>query len=184
MRRTVAHSQPSPLTHRPTMIKYGINNIRELVGHKVNLQMVYDSPICRLESWGSPKLYHYYYYYYLDGPTLRLPRDASFRRLAWVSPPPLLLILANLSSASRTSRCESDHSRKRVCFSPTLQTTTNCFSKGFNTQEQPLCELNTLLPRKASVQGTAFLYITLPQLLQQTTYLYRKKYFWNMTKVQ
>lgn len=40
---------------RPTMIKYGINNIRELVGHKVNLQMVYNSPICRLESWGSPK---------------------------------------------------------------------------------------------------------------------------------
>uniref|UniRef100_A0A8D0DDY1 phenylalanine--tRNA ligase n=1 Tax=Sander lucioperca TaxID=283035 RepID=A0A8D0DDY1_SANLU len=35
---------------RPTMIKYGINNIRELVGHKVNLQMVYDSPMCRLES--------------------------------------------------------------------------------------------------------------------------------------
>ncbi|KAJ3600335.1 hypothetical protein NHX12_031320 [Muraenolepis orangiensis] len=35
---------------RPTMIKYGINNIRELVGHKVNLQMVYDSPICRLGS--------------------------------------------------------------------------------------------------------------------------------------
>ncbi|KAM4678053.1 phenylalanine--tRNA ligase alpha subunit [Discoglossus pictus] len=34
---------------RPTMIKYGINNIRELVGHKVNLQMVYDSPICRLD---------------------------------------------------------------------------------------------------------------------------------------
>ncbi|XP_032066414.1 phenylalanine--tRNA ligase alpha subunit [Thamnophis elegans] len=35
---------------RPTMIKYGINNIRELVGHKVNLQMVYDSPLCRLDS--------------------------------------------------------------------------------------------------------------------------------------
>ncbi|XP_054616473.1 phenylalanine--tRNA ligase alpha subunit [Dunckerocampus dactyliophorus] len=35
---------------RPTMIKYGINNIRELVGHKVNLQMVYDSPMCRLDS--------------------------------------------------------------------------------------------------------------------------------------
>ncbi|XP_078540901.1 phenylalanine--tRNA ligase alpha subunit isoform X1 [Lissotriton helveticus] len=35
---------------RPTMIKYGINNIRELVGHKVNLQMVYDSPICRLDT--------------------------------------------------------------------------------------------------------------------------------------
>ncbi|NXR08970.1 SYFA ligase, partial [Semnornis frantzii] len=34
---------------RPTMIKYGINNIRELVGHKVNLQMVYDSPLCRLD---------------------------------------------------------------------------------------------------------------------------------------
>ncbi|MGH0174355.1 UNVERIFIED_CONTAM: hypothetical protein FKN15_067796 [Acipenser sinensis] len=34
----------------PTMIKYGINNIRELVGHKVNLQMVYDSPVCRLDS--------------------------------------------------------------------------------------------------------------------------------------
>ncbi|XP_077186017.1 phenylalanine--tRNA ligase alpha subunit isoform X1 [Paroedura picta] len=35
---------------RPTMIKYGINNIRELVGHKVNLQMVYDSPLCRLDA--------------------------------------------------------------------------------------------------------------------------------------
>lgn len=34
----------------PTMIKYGINNIRELVGHRVNLQMVYDSPLCRLDS--------------------------------------------------------------------------------------------------------------------------------------
>lgn len=33
----------------PTMIKYNINNIRELVGHKVNLQMVYDSPLCRLD---------------------------------------------------------------------------------------------------------------------------------------
>ncbi|KAH9407740.1 hypothetical protein TYRP_012562 [Tyrophagus putrescentiae] len=29
---------------RPTMIKYGIDNIRDLVGHKVDLQMVYDSP--------------------------------------------------------------------------------------------------------------------------------------------
>lgn len=35
------------------MIKYAINNIRELVGHKVNLQMVYDSPVCRLESWAA-----------------------------------------------------------------------------------------------------------------------------------
>uniref|UniRef100_A0A8C3M4S4 phenylalanine--tRNA ligase n=1 Tax=Chrysolophus pictus TaxID=9089 RepID=A0A8C3M4S4_CHRPC len=35
---------------RPTMIKYGINNIRELVGHRVNLQMVYDNPLCRLDA--------------------------------------------------------------------------------------------------------------------------------------
>ncbi|XP_035294278.1 phenylalanine--tRNA ligase alpha subunit-like [Cricetulus griseus] len=34
---------------RPTMIKYGINNIRELVGNKVNTQMVYDSPVCSLD---------------------------------------------------------------------------------------------------------------------------------------
>ncbi|RZF44677.1 hypothetical protein LSTR_LSTR000629 [Laodelphax striatellus] len=34
---------------RPTMIKYGLNNIRELVGPKVNLQMVHDNAICRLE---------------------------------------------------------------------------------------------------------------------------------------
>ncbi|NXA83126.1 SYFA ligase, partial [Thryothorus ludovicianus] len=34
---------------RPTMIKYGIKNIRELMGHRVNLQMVYDSPLCRLD---------------------------------------------------------------------------------------------------------------------------------------
>lgn len=39
---------------RPTMIKYGINNIRELVGHKVNLQMVYDSPLCRLDADTGP----------------------------------------------------------------------------------------------------------------------------------
>lgn len=31
---------------RPTMIKYKIDNIRELVGHKVNLQMVHESPLC------------------------------------------------------------------------------------------------------------------------------------------
>lgn len=36
------------------MIKYGINNIRELVGHKVNLQMVYDSPLCRLDTEQGP----------------------------------------------------------------------------------------------------------------------------------
>lgn len=34
---------------RPTMIKYGINNIRDLVGHKVNLQMVCSNPLCRLD---------------------------------------------------------------------------------------------------------------------------------------
>lgn len=37
------------------MIKYGINNIRELVGHKVNLQMVYDSPLCRLDMEPRPQ---------------------------------------------------------------------------------------------------------------------------------
>lgn len=31
---------------RPTMIKYKIDNIRELVGHKVNIQMVQDSTLC------------------------------------------------------------------------------------------------------------------------------------------
>ncbi|XP_023939617.1 phenylalanine--tRNA ligase alpha subunit [Bicyclus anynana] len=34
---------------RPTMIKYGLNNIRDLVGPKVDLQMVMDNPICRLD---------------------------------------------------------------------------------------------------------------------------------------
>lgn len=34
---------------RPTMIKYGYNNIRDLVGPKVNLQMVSDNGICRLD---------------------------------------------------------------------------------------------------------------------------------------
>jgi phenylalanyl-tRNA synthetase alpha chain len=34
---------------RPTMIKYGLNNIRDLVGPRVNLQMIHDNPICRLE---------------------------------------------------------------------------------------------------------------------------------------
>ncbi|XP_076761725.1 phenylalanine--tRNA ligase alpha subunit isoform X2 [Xylocopa sonorina] len=33
---------------RPTMIKYGLNNIRDLVGSKVDLQMIYNNPICRL----------------------------------------------------------------------------------------------------------------------------------------
>uniref|UniRef100_A0A914VY96 phenylalanine--tRNA ligase n=1 Tax=Plectus sambesii TaxID=2011161 RepID=A0A914VY96_9BILA len=34
---------------RPTMIRYGIENIRDLFGAKVNLKMVYDNPICRLD---------------------------------------------------------------------------------------------------------------------------------------
>ncbi|XP_014236329.1 phenylalanine--tRNA ligase alpha subunit [Trichogramma pretiosum] len=34
---------------RPTMIKYGLNNIRDLVGPKVDLQMVQENPLCRLD---------------------------------------------------------------------------------------------------------------------------------------
>lgn len=34
---------------RPTMIKYGFKNIRDLVGPKVDLKMVQESPICRLD---------------------------------------------------------------------------------------------------------------------------------------
>ncbi|XP_054278644.1 phenylalanine--tRNA ligase alpha subunit [Macrosteles quadrilineatus] len=34
---------------RPTMIKYGYNNIRDLVGPKVDLQMVQENGICRLD---------------------------------------------------------------------------------------------------------------------------------------
>ncbi|CAH0399269.1 unnamed protein product [Chilo suppressalis] len=34
---------------RPTMIKYGLDNIRDLVGPKVDLQMVQTNPICRLD---------------------------------------------------------------------------------------------------------------------------------------
>ncbi|CAD5228414.1 unnamed protein product [Bursaphelenchus okinawaensis] len=34
---------------RPTMIRYGISNIRELFGHKIDLNMVYKNPVCRLE---------------------------------------------------------------------------------------------------------------------------------------
>mmetsp|Transcript_40104 Transcript_40104/g.159504 ORF Transcript_40104/g.159504 Transcript_40104/m.159504 type:complete len:99 (-) Transcript_40104:1409-1705(-) len=33
---------------RPTMILYGISNIRELFGHKVDLEKVKRNPICRL----------------------------------------------------------------------------------------------------------------------------------------
>uniref|UniRef100_A0A0N5AHE0 phenylalanine--tRNA ligase n=1 Tax=Syphacia muris TaxID=451379 RepID=A0A0N5AHE0_9BILA len=34
---------------RPTMIRYGLNNIRDLFGSKVDLNVIYKSPICRLE---------------------------------------------------------------------------------------------------------------------------------------
>jgi len=34
---------------RPTMIKYGINNIRDLFGYKVNLKMVRNNPIARYQ---------------------------------------------------------------------------------------------------------------------------------------
>eukprot|EP01027_Heterolobosea_sp_BB2_P020782 GEZU01029681.1.p1 GENE.GEZU01029681.1~~GEZU01029681.1.p1 ORF type:complete len:525 (-),score=223.16 GEZU01029681.1:240-1814(-) len=33
---------------RPTMIMYGIDNIKSLVGHKVDLEMIKNNPICRL----------------------------------------------------------------------------------------------------------------------------------------
>merc|ERR1719516_515074 len=33
---------------RPTMIKYKIDNIRDLVGHKVDLNMVQRNPLCRI----------------------------------------------------------------------------------------------------------------------------------------
>lgn len=34
---------------RPTMIRYKIDNIRDLVGHKLNLEFVEKNPICRLD---------------------------------------------------------------------------------------------------------------------------------------
>jgi len=37
---------------RPTMIKYKIDNIRDLVGHKVDLHMVNRNPICRIDKSG------------------------------------------------------------------------------------------------------------------------------------
>ena len=33
---------------RPTMILYGVDNIRDLFGHKVDLSMIRSNPICRL----------------------------------------------------------------------------------------------------------------------------------------
>lgn len=37
------------ILYRPTMIKYKISNIRDLIGHKVDLEMVNRNPICLLE---------------------------------------------------------------------------------------------------------------------------------------
>ncbi|KAL3315964.1 hypothetical protein Ciccas_005391 [Cichlidogyrus casuarinus] len=34
---------------RPTMIRYGYKNIRDLIGPKVDLSMIFNSPICRIE---------------------------------------------------------------------------------------------------------------------------------------
>lgn len=34
---------------RPTMIKYGLNNIRDLIGPKIDLKMVQNNPLCRLD---------------------------------------------------------------------------------------------------------------------------------------
>src|SRR5690554_5189171 len=34
---------------RPTMIKYGVNNIRDLVGSKVSLDFIKENPIVRLD---------------------------------------------------------------------------------------------------------------------------------------
>eukprot|EP00735_Rhodelphis_limneticus_P002002 TRINITY_DN12741_c0_g1::TRINITY_DN12741_c0_g1_i1::g.28693::m.28693 TRINITY_DN12741_c0_g1::TRINITY_DN12741_c0_g1_i1::g.28693 ORF type:complete len:523 (+),score=113.08,sp/Q1JPX3/SYFA_DANRE/58.20/0.0,tRNA-synt_2d/PF01409.15/2.8e-91,tRNA-synt_2/PF00152.15/3.5e+02,tRNA-synt_2/PF00152.15/1.4e+03,tRNA-synt_2/PF00152.15/5.7e-05,tRNA-synt_2/PF00152.15/1.5e+02,tRNA-synt_2b/PF00587.20/0.0023,Terpene_synth_C/PF03936.11/0.17 TRINITY_DN12741_c0_g1_i1:62-1570(+) len=38
---------------RPTMIMYGIRNIRDLFGHKVDLNMIRTNPICRIDKFGS-----------------------------------------------------------------------------------------------------------------------------------
>ncbi|KIH46771.1 phenylalanine--tRNA ligase [Ancylostoma duodenale] len=35
--------------YRPTMIRYGIDNIRDMFGPKVDLEMIYNGPICRLD---------------------------------------------------------------------------------------------------------------------------------------
>lgn len=34
---------------RPTMVKYGINNIRDLIGPKIDLKIIQSNPICRLD---------------------------------------------------------------------------------------------------------------------------------------
>jgi len=34
---------------RPAMIRYGLENIRDLVGHKVDVKFMKEFPICRIE---------------------------------------------------------------------------------------------------------------------------------------
>ena len=49
--RSCAPPHPPPphaRTRRPTMILMGCDNIRDLFGHKVSLNMVKSTPICRL----------------------------------------------------------------------------------------------------------------------------------------
>lgn len=36
---------------RPTMIRYGYKNIRDLIGPKIDLSMVYSAPLCRMEKF-------------------------------------------------------------------------------------------------------------------------------------
>ncbi|KAF7232289.1 hypothetical protein EG68_11921, partial [Paragonimus skrjabini miyazakii] len=36
---------------RPTMIRYGYKNIRNLIGPKIDLNMVYNAPLCRMEKF-------------------------------------------------------------------------------------------------------------------------------------
>ena len=106
------------------MIKYGINNIRELVGHKVNLQMVYDSPICRLESWASP-----FTTFIFDGPDFPLPPHFYISLEKALHP---LLIPASPSSASLNQLVWKQPAQKEGLFSQQhlKQITANMFLKG------------------------------------------------------
>ena len=53
---------------RPTMIKYKIDNIRDLVGHKVNLDMVKKNPLCRIiKAWKKLENYIPIYFYAIYG---------------------------------------------------------------------------------------------------------------------
>ncbi|KAI3992952.1 hypothetical protein MKX01_009695 [Papaver californicum] len=42
------YTEPSMEIYRPTMILYGIDNIRDLFGPKVDLALIKRNPICRL----------------------------------------------------------------------------------------------------------------------------------------